>query len=139
MKNYDGGWTDRVIRQGLRSAWISHLFIADDCFLSVKADARSAHQLNDILQAYSAGSRQCVNKAKSLVFLSPKCGASTRVGVRNTLQVHKEALQEKYLGLPTVDRRITEQNFEHICKQSRSRVQDYSEKISCVANEVLLK
>ena len=140
LKNYDGGWVDKGIRPGLRALWITHLLFADDCLVFLKADSRSAHHLNEILQAYGVGSGQCVNKAKSSVIFSPKCGASVRVGVRNALQIHREALDEKYLGLPTAAGRLTENNFIHVREQARSRVQGYCEKLlSCAAKEVLLK
>ena len=62
------------------------------------------------------------------------------MGVRNVVQIHKESLVEKYLGLPTAAYRLTEQNFDHICERSRSRVQGHCEKLlSCAAKEVLLK
>jgi hypothetical protein len=81
LKNYDGGWIDRGIKAGLRSPWISHLLFVDDCLVFMKADARSASRLNEILEAFSLGSGQRANKFKSSVFFSPKCGASVRVGV----------------------------------------------------------
>lgn len=55
-------------------------FFYDDCLVFMKADSRSAHRLNEILQACSLGSGQGAKKLKSLVFFSPKCGASIRVG-----------------------------------------------------------
>lgn len=140
LKNYGGGWIDRGIRAGLRSPWVSHLLFADDCLVFMKADSRSATRLNEILSAYSLGSGQSANKQKSSIFFSPKCGASVKRGVRNALQIQREALTEKYLGLPTAAGKITEQNFEHIVESARSRVQGWSfRKASCTAREVHLK
>ena len=63
-----------------------------------------------------------------------------RAGVRSNLQIHREALAEKYLGLPTATGRIMGQNFIHYREQARSRVQGYCEKLmSCAAKLVLLK
>ena len=140
LKNYDAGWIDRGIRPGLRSPWISHLLFADDCLVFMKADSRSAQRLNEVLQAFNLGSRQCVNKAKSSVFFSLNCRASAKAGVRNNLQICREALTEKYLGLPTAAGKITENSFVHIKEQARSRVQGYCEKLmSIAARMVLLK
>lgn len=80
---------------GLTAPWISHLLFTDDCIVFMKADARSAMMLNEILQAYSLGTWQCANKMKSSVFFSPNTGASVRRGVRNTLQIRREALSKK--------------------------------------------
>lgn len=117
LKNYDGGWIDRGIRAGLRSPWVSHLLFADDCLVFMKADSRSATRLNEILQAYSHGSGQSANKQKSSVFFSPNCGASTRRVVQNILQIQREAMTEKYLGLPTAAGRITERILNTLWSQ----------------------
>ena len=77
----------------------------------MKADARSASRLNEILEAFSLGSGQQANKLKSLVFFSPKRGTSVCVGVQNALQIHRVTLTQKYLGLPTATGRLTEQQF----------------------------
>ena len=54
------------------------------------------------------------------------------------LQIYRDTLSEKYLGLPTAAGRITEQLFEYII--GHSRVQGYCEKkMSCAAKEALLK
>jgi hypothetical protein len=74
--------------------------------------------LNEILEAYSVGSGQCVNKAKSLIFFSPNSQQAVRAAVRSALQMDRENLLEKYLGLPTASGRITEEVFVHILEQS---------------------
>ena len=62
------------------------------------------------------------------------------MGVKAALQIQREAMSEKYLGLPTAAGRITKQSFEHINERARSRVQGWCErKMSCAAREVLLK
>ena len=77
---------------------------------------------------------------KSSVFFSPKCGASVKMGVCNILNIHREALSEKYLGLPTASGRLTEQQFITIVERSRGRVQGWCERLLYyVAKEVLLK
>lgn len=140
LKSYDGGWIDRGIRVNPRAPWITHLFFADDCLVFLRAHVRSAVWLYTILEIYSNGSGQSANKLKSSVFFSRNCSALSRQVVRGTLQIDREALSEKYLGLPTAVGRITEQNFEHTVERARSRVQGWSEKkLSCVGKEVLLK
>jgi hypothetical protein len=62
IKSYDGGWIDRGIRVSYNAPWISHLLFADDCLVFMKADVRSAHRLDAILEIYSKGSGKRVNK-----------------------------------------------------------------------------
>ena len=60
--------------------------------------------------------------------------------VRSNLQIYREALAEKYLGLPTAAGRITEESFVHVKEQARSRVQGYCKRLmSIAARMVLLK
>jgi hypothetical protein len=140
LRNYDGGWIDRGIRVSPQSPWISHLLFADDCLVFIRADVRSAERLNNILDIYSTGSGQSANKMKSSVFCSPNCSNTIRTAVRDTLQIIREALTEKYLGLPTASGRITEEQFEHIVESARAYVQGWSEKkLACAGREVLLK
>jgi hypothetical protein len=59
------------------------------------------HQLTGTnLDIYHRGSGQLINRDKSVVFFSNNTDDMNLV-VENTLQVHNEALAEKYLGLPT--------------------------------------
>jgi hypothetical protein len=56
------------------------------------------------------------------------------------MQIEREALSEKYLGLPTASGRLTDKQFEHIVESSRSRAQGWCEKMaSFAAREVLIK
>lgn len=54
----------------------------------------------EILDIYSRGSRQMINREKSAIFFSKNCSHEMKEVVR-VLDIHKEALVEKYLGLPT--------------------------------------
>jgi hypothetical protein len=65
---------------------------------------------------------------KSSIYFSPNCGDPVRTEVRNILQIDREALTEKYLGLPTSTGRITDHHFEHLVERSRSCVQGYCDK-----------
>jgi hypothetical protein len=116
------------------------LLFADDCLVFLRADQRSDVRLNGILEVYSTGSGQSANKEKSSVYCSPNCSVSVRNTVKGALQITREALSEKYLGLPTAVGHLTERQFDHIIERSRSRVQGYSEKqMSCAAKEVHIK
>ena len=56
------------------------------------------------------------------------------------MHIDREALSEKYLGLPTAAGRLTAAQFENIVERSRSFMQGWSQKLmSYAAKEVLLK
>jgi hypothetical protein len=77
------------------------LLFADDCVVFTEASQRGADRLKNILDIYSKGSGQMINRDKSAIFFSKNCSNDSKVEVRNRLDIHREALAEKYLGLPT--------------------------------------
>lgn len=81
-----------------------------------------------------------MNKEKLAVFFSKNCSQNAKELVCNGLQIFKEALAEKYLGLPTeVDRDISG-SFEYLPSQVTGRIQSWCEReASCAGREALLK
>jgi hypothetical protein len=72
------------------------LLFADDCIVFSEASQRGAARLLEILSKYNRGSGQLVN---------------------GELDIHKEALAEKYLGLPTKTGRSLSGVFEFLPAQ----------------------
>lgn len=89
-------------------------FFADDCIVFTEASQRGGGRLQGILETYSRGSRQLVNKEKSTVFFSENCTGQMKEEVQESLQIEKKALAEKYLGLPTALGRSTKEAFEYM-------------------------
>jgi hypothetical protein len=79
---------------------VSHLLFADDSLILIRANGGDAQQLQDILNLYERCSGQMINKAKSAVLFSKNTKATQRKEVCDTLQVTKETMNERYLGLP---------------------------------------
>lgn len=98
----------RGVRVGIHAPWISHLLFADDSTIFMQADRRSADRLAGILEDYHRGSGQMVNKQKAAVFFSANSDMEMKQIVRASLMIEKEALGEKYLGLPTAVGQATE-------------------------------
>jgi hypothetical protein len=56
------------------------------------------------------------------------------------MNIHTEALGEKYLGLPTTVGRSSKEAFEPIPSKIRSLMNGWGEKLlSCAAREILIK
>lgn len=107
----------RGVRVGIHSPWISHLLFADDSFVFLEASQRGASRLLAILEKYSRGSGQLVNREKSAIFFSKNCTDEMKEVVRNELNIQKESLAEKYLGFPTnVGREINDTSSVPNCK-----------------------
>jgi len=125
---------------GIHAPWISHLLFADDCIVFSEASKRGADRLHDVLETYSRGSGQLVNKDKSVVFFSSNCDDGAKNEVREILQIETEALADKYLGLPTALGRSTKEAFEYMPTKIRGLVGAWSgREASCAGREVLLK
>lgn len=92
----------------------------DDCIIFSEASQRGPQGLQEVLEIYSRGSGQLVNREKSVVFFSRNCTDDMKLEVRQTLNIEQEALTEKYLGLPTAVGRSTSEAFEFIHQESRS-------------------
>lgn len=108
--------------------------------LSSLKPQRGADRLRGILEEYSRGSGQLVNKDKSAIFFSSNCSAEAKQEVRSALQIDTEALAEKYLGLPTALGRSTNGAFEYMPSRLRNLMGVWSgREASCAGREVLLK
>ena len=129
----------RGVRVGVHSPWISHLLFADDCIIFSEASQRGADCFQKILDVYSRGLGQLVNWDKSIVFFSSNCSDEMKTWTRHGLHIEKEALTERYLGLPTAVGWSSTDAFEYIPARIRSLIGTWSgQEASCVGREVLL-
>jgi hypothetical protein len=99
---------------------VSHLLFANDSLILMKANAANATTLRNVLNTYCASSGQLVSDPKSSIYFSPNTDAEDKGAVRSILNIHSEALSEKYLGLPSqvgMDRSDCFQYLvDHVCK-----------------------
>jgi len=104
------------------------------------ASGRGAERLNAILEAYNKGSSQMVNRDKSAIFFSSNYKEEDKKEVFECLKITKEALEERYLGLPIALGRSTTEAFESICSRIRNLVSSWCEKkLNAASREILIK
>jgi hypothetical protein len=89
------------IRVAQSAPAVNHLLFADDSLLFFKTNRESVEEVNDVLHAYCDALGQQVNMDKSSIHFSKGCSNYTREEIKDILNVHNEALSEKYLGMPT--------------------------------------
>ncbi|GJN32546.1 hypothetical protein PR202_gb21060 [Eleusine coracana subsp. coracana] len=81
-----------------------------------------------------------VNREKSAIFFSKNCSDEAKEEVKSVLDIQKEALAEKYLGLPTNVGRSTDGVFEYLPTRLKDLMGGWSGgEASCAGREVLLK
>jgi hypothetical protein len=69
--------------------------------LFFQASVEGAVEINSVLEAYCNASGQRVNMDKSSIFFSKGCPEGVRQEIKGVLQVERETLNEKYLGMPS--------------------------------------
>jgi hypothetical protein len=83
---------------------------------------------------------QLVNLAKSFMFFGSKCDGFNRTNVLQILHVSNTTIEEKFLGLPTLERRMGNERFKTTKARLVKRCFNWAEKnMSVGAKEVLIK
>ena len=119
---------------------INHLLFAEDSLLLLKADARSANHLQDILSLYEECSGQTINKEKSSIMFNRNARIADKQQVMTALDIAVEAWNEKYLGLPVYMGKSKVRTFAYLKDTIWKRVQGWKEKLlSKAGKEILIK
>jgi hypothetical protein len=119
---------------------VSHLLFADDSLILFRADRGDAQQLQSILQLYEECSGQVVNKDKSAAMFSMNTTHTKRREVMQSLQIQKETMNERYLGLPVYVGKPRTNTFAYLKERVWQRIQGWKEKLlSSAGKEVLIK
>jgi hypothetical protein len=81
-----------------------------------------------------------VGRDKSAIFFSKNCTSDSKAEVQDCLDIHKEALAEKYLGLPMSIGHAVKETFEYLPARVKEVIGSWSGRAtSCVGREILLK
>ena len=119
---------------------ISHLLFADDSLILMKADELNAQTLRTILDEYCSASGQLVSEAKCSIFFSPNTHVEVKAEIRQILNIMKESLSDKYLGLPSMIGVDRVNCFKHLIERIQKLVNGWKERtLSFGGKEALLK
>lgn len=133
-----GGITPIKIARG--SLGISNLLFADDSLIFFKACKEEAKTIVEILESFQKGSGQLLSNNKCSVLFSEICPASNQLEVKSELQITASTFESKYLGLPTPEGRMKEEQFQPIMERFVKRCSDWNERYMFhAAKETLVK
>ena len=77
---------------------MNHLLFAYDSMLLFKANVEGANVVSNLMDTYCSASGQLINNNKFSIFYIPEV---VRDSVKNTLNVQRESLSDKYMGMST--------------------------------------
>jgi hypothetical protein len=128
------------IRVAPSAPMVNHLLFADDSLLFFKADRMNAQEVREALNIYCKASGQQINVDKSSILLPKGCCQSLRDQIKNILDVHSEALNEKYMGLPSDVGNASSGAFKYLKDRVWNKIQGWMEQcLSAGGKEVLIK
>lgn len=128
------------IKIARNSPGISNLLFADDSLIFFKATVEQAATVKKVLDTFQRCTGQLLSPNKCSLLFSEPCLADTREGIMSILGVESASFESTYLGLPTPEGRMKDENFQPIMDRFGKRCNDWSKKfMSYAAKEVHVK
>ena len=119
---------------------VSHLLIADDCFLFFKADEGQATVMKNILSLYEAASGQAISLPKSEIYCSRNVHDPLKKTLIDIIGVQTILGSGKYLGLQPMVGRDHNATFSYIKDCIGKKINSWSSKcLSKAGREVMIK
>lgn len=123
-----------------RAPGISHLMFADDTLLFFKANNDQARVTKEVLHDYALGTGQLINLAKCSMLFSSATPAEVQNSISNTLQLTNVSFENKYLGFPTPEGRLSKGKFQRLQERIWKRIMMWGENfLSAGGKEIMLK
>lgn len=85
--------------------------------------------LISILDLYERCSGQVINKTKSVVMFSVNAAQNQREEVMTALEIERETMNDKYLGLPVYVGQSKQNIFSYLKDRVWNRIQGWKEKL----------
>lgn len=104
-----GFWKPITLSRGGPS--FSHLCFADNLILLAKADSSQALIIRDTLTAFCSEAEQKISFTKSSLLVSCNVNPSFACTISNILQIPLAIDLGKYLGVPSIQKRVTKETY----------------------------
>ena len=122
-----------------RAPGISHLIFADDTLLFFRATEGEAQRIKGVLDVYANATRQLINPQKCSILFGEHCSQGDKDNVVLVLEVQNISFEEKYLGLPTRNGRMSKGRFQNIQEKFTKRFIMWCDSMAQSGREVLIK
>jgi hypothetical protein len=123
-----------------RALSISHLLFVDDTLLFLEVTEDQALVINNVLRLYEWCTWQLINLGKCSMMFGANCLLPNQEKVKEILNVGSSNVEEKYLGLLTLEGQMNKENFKWTKEWLAKRFSDWAEKYMLTgAKEVLIK
>lgn len=123
----------------LRAPGISHLLFADDTLLFFRATEGEATRIRGLLDVFARATGQLINPQKCSILFGKHCRSGDKDDVVRVLGVQNASFEEKYLGLPTPNRRMSKGRFKNIQEKFTKRFVMWCDHMARSGRKVLIK
>ncbi|XP_073362956.1 uncharacterized protein [Aegilops tauschii subsp. strangulata] len=140
LKKEVNGGSITPIKIARNSLGISNLLFADDSMLFFKSTVEEVVAVKRVLMVFQHCTWQLLSSGKCSILFSEKCPEQVREEIKSVLEVKSVTFESKYLGLPTPEGRMKDENFQPIMDKLGKRCNIWNERfMSYAAKEVHVK
>jgi hypothetical protein len=105
---------------------ISHLLFLNDTLLFLEAIESQAEVINRVLRPYERCTGQLINATKCSMLFRSLCSDEQKEKVMELLNVASTMVEEKYLGLPTLEGCMDKKKFKSIKERLVKRFSNWA-------------
>ena len=127
QKNIDG------LRASRKGPIIPALAFADDCIIFSSAKPSSSSFLKQLIDDFCLYSGQSLNTAKSSIYYALTTSKYHRRQTKSIFGIKNSKTQEKYLGLPIINGRVTKHFFNYIITKIDQKLNSWYNKYLSLA------
>lgn len=118
---------------------ISHFLFADDILLFFKAEAQQAEEVRSIIMAYEGATGQLINPAECSKMFRKACTEIVQEELHAALQVQLSSFEEKYLGLPILEGRMSKAKCQKLQTHLTKSIIVWGDTLSLGGKETMIK